>query len=219
VNTVDQSSLHLLQICFLFLDENPLAASWQDGCRDARLRIKAAELPQLFQHSRAPATLTCYGAAYTKWCRWTNKFEEVEALPAKPLYVVLYLNDLAKTGISFQVIVHAISAIKWAHSLAGLESPTDAVLVKEALNSLKRKLAKKTERKEPLASKHIQQIIDNVLMTDVTDLRNSTLMVLAFFALLRSDEIRHVKKERFIILRYASYFKHSKIQMRSVKVW
>jgi integrase len=180
---------------FSVLDENPLASCGQNGYLDARLRHKALEIPNLLQYSRAPATLTCYRAAYIKWRRWTDNFEEVKPLPAEARYVVLYLNDLAKKGISYQVIVQAVSAIKWAHSLSGLESPTDAVFIREALNSLKRKLAKKTVRKEPVASIHIQQLIDTVLLDDVTDLRNTTLMVLAFFALLRSDELRHIRKE------------------------
>ena len=177
------------------LDADSAEFCRQAGCSDPRLQRKASELPSLFQHSRAPATLACYGLAYKKWRIWTEQFSEVRPLPANEIHIVLYLNDLGKKGLSYHVIVQAVAAIKWAHSLAGLGSPTDAIIVKEAVTSLKRKLARKTIRKEPVGLAHIQELMDTTLRDNITDSRNVNLMVIAFFALLRSDEIRHIQKQ------------------------
>jgi site-specific recombinase XerD len=164
----------------------------ESECQDPGLRGLVAGLPGLLQNSRAPSTVKSYKAAFTRWQTWTRRYPEVCCLPASELHVVLYLSQLGIEGISYQVIIQAIAAIKWFHSLEGLASPTEGVLVKEVLHSLRRKLARPTVRKEPLKLEHIHEICNVVNLDCITDVRNSTIIVLSFFALFRSDELRNV---------------------------
>ena len=178
---------------FSVADELPLDTCYENGCSDPALKDLAGEIPELLTFSRAPSTIKGYGAAYKRWRKWTDDFPEITPLPATGLHLVLYLLHLAQKNITYQVIVQAVASIKWAHALAGLSSPSNNVFVKEALISLRRKLARPTVRKKPIDLTHIHDLIDNLQIENVTDVRNTTIIVLAFFALLRSDEIRKLK--------------------------
>jgi integrase len=92
-----------------------------------------------------------------------------------------------------------VSAISWAHSLAGLETPTRNPLVLETINGLKRKLARPSVRKEPFEREHIHKLIEAVNTDSITDVRNTLIIVLAYFAFLRVDELRHVENQHLKI--------------------
>ena len=154
----------------------------------------AEEVPELLQQARAPATNTAYGLAFEKWKNWAVKFTEVTVLPAEPMHVALFLTSLSNSVNSFASINTMACAITWAHGMAGLPSPCHDILVKEVLNGTKRKLAKPTSRKEPFELDHINEICNVINFASLTDLRNSVLIVLAFYALLRFDEIRNLKQ-------------------------
>jgi integrase len=158
----------------------------------------AAEVPELLQKARAPATNTAYGHAFAKWKAWAMNFTEVVVLPAEPMHVTLFLTSLSKSAMSFAPINTMACAITWAHAMAGLESPCHDILVKEVLNGIKRKLAKPTSRKEPFELDHINEICNSINFASLTDLRNSVLVVVAFYALLRFDEIRNLKESHVV---------------------
>ena len=114
-------------------------------------------------------------------------------MPASHLHVLLYLVHLDQTATSFSTINLAVCAIKWAHGMAGLESPTDHVMITEALNGLRRKQARPTVRKEGFTKVHIHQLINDLDISSVVDTRNTILIVLAYFALLRVSELLNIR--------------------------
>ena len=72
-------------------------------------------LPKLLAQARAPTTNRAYGYAYKKWKAWSDNYDEVDALPAKPVHVILFLMVLGKKAKTFSAINSAVSAISWAH--------------------------------------------------------------------------------------------------------
>ena len=100
---------------------------------------------------------------------------------------------MAKSANSYSVINTATCAISWAHNLAGLESPIKHILVSEICNGLKRKLARPSQPKEPFERKHIHQLFKSMQSSQLTDVRNTLIIVLAYFAFLRVDELRHMR--------------------------
>jgi site-specific recombinase XerD len=168
--------------------------------RDPALQHLASLVPAVLTQARAPSTNKSYSLAYKRWRLWAQDYPEIRALPASHLHVLLYLVHLDQTATSFSTINLAVCAIKWAHGLAGLESPTDHVMITEALHGLRRKQAKPTVRKEPFTKDHIHQLISELDKCSVVELRNTVLIVLAYFALLRVSELLQIRACDVLIL-------------------
>jgi integrase len=92
-----------------------------------------------------------------------------------------------------------VCSLKWAHNLKGYTSPTDNTLVVETLNGLKRKLAKQKVAKDPFTIDHINQMIDEVDDNSNTDIRNTCIIVLAYYAFLRVDELKNIRTSSLIL--------------------
>ena len=75
-------------------------------------------------------------------------------MPARPLCIPMYLLEL--TGVALQkntgcsAIDSALYGIRWAHKIAGLESPTEHPTVIAAAERARRKLSKPVQPKQPL---------------------------------------------------------------------
>ena len=161
--------------------------------RDPALQHLASLVPAVLAQARAPSTNKSYGLAYKRWRLWAQDYPEISPLPASHLHVLLYLVHLDQTATSFSTINLAVCAIKWAHGLAGLDSPTEHVMIIEALHGLRRKQAKPTVRKEGFTKVHVHQLINELDVSSVVDTRNTVLIVLAYFALLRVSELINIK--------------------------
>ena len=73
----------------------------------------------VIQNAIRTNTLKSYGTYFSKWERWTERFEEVKPLPAEGKYVGGYLLDLVKQGETFNVIKKLWFAIKAYHKFCG----------------------------------------------------------------------------------------------------
>lgn len=153
----------------------------------------ALDLPAVLVNARAPNTNKSYDQAFDRWKRWADNYPEVSSLPADPLHIVLYILFLARSAKSFSNINLAICSLAWAHKLAGFPSPTGSIIVVEAINGLKRKLAKPSVRKEPFTLDNIKSIIDCTNSCSLKDVRDTAMIVLGFYAFLRVDELRRLK--------------------------
>ena len=75
-------------------------------------------------------------------------------MPARPLCIAMYLLELSEgalqknTGCS--TIDSALYGIRWAHKMAGLDSPTEHPTVIAAAEGARRKLSKPVQPKQPL---------------------------------------------------------------------
>ena len=159
----------------------------------------AQDMPGVIREARAPSTNKAYDGAYSKWEKWTDNYSEVVSVPAKPAHVVLYLLFLARSATSFSSINLAICAIAWAHRRVGLVSPSTSIIVIEALNGIKRRLAKPSVPKEPFSLNNIIAMIDVMDPLSLRDIRNTALIVLGFYAFLRVDELRKLRCSNVII--------------------
>ena len=176
----------------MFTDRCTDFLDFSDKLNNPQLLGLAQEIPEVLCKARAPNTNKSYGLAFKRWTRWAEEYPEISVLPAQPLHIILFLIFLAKTAKSYSVINIAVCAINWAHNLAGLDSPTRHVLIVETLNGLKRQLARPTIPKEPFEREHIHKLFDILDPGKLTDIRNTLIIVLAYFAFLRVDELRHV---------------------------
>ena len=79
-----------------------------------------------------------YRRAFLRWKSFASSRDEIQAFPVKPEHVALYLQYLMDTTHSHSSVYLAIYAIQWAHSLAGLQSPTDSPIVHAVREAAKR---------------------------------------------------------------------------------
>lgn len=136
-----------------------------------------------------------YYRAYRKWKQFAISFFDGNAFPAKPYQVALYLQHLIESSHSPSVIDSAFYGIKWAHSMAGIPSPTDNPIV-EAVRSASKRIfgTAVVNRKEPISSGVIHDLISRSNLDNPVELRNITLYVLSFAGFFRFDDVSRIRR-------------------------
>ncbi|XP_072174554.1 integrase/recombinase xerD homolog [Diadema setosum] len=85
-------------------------------------------------------------------------------------------------------------AIKWAHSMRGLEDPTTNNFVLNLIKAAKRKNYKRVSKKDILSNEQLVRLCDNHSDThDILVLRDLAFIVLCFSGFFRFDEARSLK--------------------------
>ena len=144
--------------------------SWLDlqSIDDPELQELTSTLPLMVVQGKAPATITKYSRAYSRWKRWAPNRQDVPALPAKPIHVALYLSYLAQTAQTAAPLTEAVSALSWVHCMATVEDVTAHPLVIQVLAGAKRMLAHKVSKKEPIKPKHLLALVQKFGSKDAT---------------------------------------------------
>ena len=133
---------------------------WKEtaNLKDPSLCAKAGNLKSLVMASKASNNVKKYSYAWSRWKAWANEKIGVPVLPAQPLMIALYINDLLEFSKSASVLESAFYAIQWAHKLAGFESPTFHPVVRAALEAGRRAVGKPVSPKGPLTLDLIQSL-------------------------------------------------------------
>jgi integrase len=149
------------------------------------------QLGTVLDSARAPSTTSLYKSAWIKWQNWTIK-HNVCSLPAEPRKVALYLLHVNNVTSSFSSVKLAYSAISWKHSISGLASPTSNSIVVEVIAGLKRQLARPVRKKEPFSISDMNSLYKQLIPGCLTDLRNTCMLLIAFYGFLRCEELVHI---------------------------
>ena len=91
---------------------------------DLSQRCLADKLPEIVLGSRPDSTTLTYLNGFKRWRAWARRFPEITVLPATPAYVSLYLLSVMQPSNSPAPVQNALYSIRWAHEIAGLNSPT-----------------------------------------------------------------------------------------------
>ena len=100
--------------------------------------------------AKAPSTTSKYSACWKKWLLWANSESNVPSFPVQPYHLCLYISHLSNVSGAKSSADSLIASVKWAHSLAGIPSPTDDPMVKTAAQGYNRLHASPVCRKEPI---------------------------------------------------------------------
>ena len=145
--------------------------------------------------ARAPSTVSFYSRSLNKWKEFADKYNFARYFPAEPGQVALFLQYMLESTKSHNSVQTALHALKWAHDLAGLDSPTENATVKLVAEGSKRIIGlKKVNRKEPLSTQDLNKLIANADLTNLLVLRNVCMYSLAFSALLRFDDLVRIRR-------------------------
>ena len=108
------------------------------GIQDNELRSLAERLKTTVLKTKAASTTLIYLRSLRHWKAFADKYAAVQYFPADPLHVALYLQHVMETTKSHHSVDTALYAIRWAHKLAGLPSPTDNPMVSSITQGVKR---------------------------------------------------------------------------------
>ena len=127
-------SWFLLSISRLFIHFPDIFQSgfWdfdQDALLDGPIQGLAERLKTTILSLKATSTSLLYHRAFRKWKVFATSTFDGNVFPAKPFHVALYLQHLIEQSHSPSVIDSAFYGLKWAHSMAGIPSPTDNPIV------------------------------------------------------------------------------------------
>ena len=115
-------------------------------------------MPEFLLHSKASSTLAKYQAEWQRWKSWELDHFSTHVFPVSPQLVSVYLFDEISTSKSPHVITSALYGILWAHHMAGLQSPTDHLIVKQLAEAAKRLYGKPREPQHPISVDTLHKI-------------------------------------------------------------
>ena len=113
------------------------AVAVQAGGLPAELEIALDRASDFARAEKAPNTRRAYTtdfAAFRAWCAVRG----ASALPASAEIVAAYASTEADRGIKASSIGRRLAAIRYAHQLAGLPTPTDVQVVRAVIRGIRR---------------------------------------------------------------------------------
>jgi site-specific recombinase XerD len=122
--------------------------------------------------------------AFTSWCAARG----VSPLPATPETVAGFLASQAEAGFAAATIGRRISAISYAHRLAGHETPTNSTIVKTTLKGIRRTIGGAPNKKAPAVAE-IMRNMAAAVPPGTGGARDRALLLLGFGGAFRRSEL------------------------------
>ena len=116
--------------------------------RDPSLRELASRLESTVIASRATGTTDAYRSAFLRWRSFAASSDEIQAFPAKPEHVALYLQHVLDMTKSNSSVDSAIYGVQCAHNLANVPSPTNSPIVRAISRASKRIIGTRVTNKK-----------------------------------------------------------------------
>jgi site-specific recombinase XerD len=121
---------------------------------------------------------------FEAWCQ----AKQVSALPARPETVAAYLAHGVQAGAKASTLGRRIAAIRYAHRLAALPSPTDDEAVKATLRGIRRTIGAAKLKKAPAVVDRLKAMAAACPDT-ITGRRDRALLLLGFGGAFRRSEL------------------------------
>lgn len=137
---------------------------------------------------KAEATRRAYRSDFAHFSAWCDRFGAA-SLPASIETCVVYLAELADSGLKASTISRRVAAITYAHRLAGHASPpTAAEPVKAVLRGIRRRIGVAVSRKSPATGRALASMLKRIPDT-LAGKRDRALLLIGFAAALRRSEL------------------------------
>ncbi|XP_071793160.1 integrase/recombinase xerD homolog [Asterias amurensis] len=164
-------------------------------------QLALGALPKLLMSSRAHSTTIKYSNSWKRWESWASSKTGVKSFPVNPTDFALYLSSFYSSGHK-TAADSAAAAVAWAHSLAGLPSPTNDPLVKTTIQGYKRLTASTPNRKEPVTPEILAKLYNahGQPSAALGDLRILFVCFVCYAGFLRFNDISNVRRTDCSIL-------------------
>ena len=140
----------------------------------------------LAKAEKALSTRKAYGTDFRLFKAWCDG-KGVSSLPASPETVAAFLASESKTTKP-STLGRRVAAIRYAHKLAYLATPTDSEAVKATLRGIRRTFGGAKVRKAPAVAAKIHSMVA-MAPEGLTGLRDRALLLLGFAGAFRRSEL------------------------------
>jgi site-specific recombinase XerD len=153
----------------------------------AALGPDLASAVDLAKAEKELSTRKAYGTDFRIFKAWCDG-KGVSALPAGPETVAAFLAHEAGTGTKPSTLGRRIAAIRYAHKLAHLDTPTDSEAVKATLRGIRRTFGGAKVRKAPAIAAEMHSMV--AMAPDrLSGSRDRALLLLGFAGAFRRSEL------------------------------
>ena len=140
----------------------------------------------LAKAEKAASTRKAYGTDFRLFKAWCDA-KGAQALPAAPETVAAYLASQAATSKP-STLGRRVAAIRYAHKLAGLETPTDAEGVKATVRGIRRTFGSARNKKAPAVAAKMHSMVATA-PDSLAGVRDRALLLLGFAGAFRRSEL------------------------------
>lgn len=141
------------------------------------------------QASKADNTRRAYGHDWRDFVRWCEG-HRLQALPAAPATLCLYLSALAESGRKASTIERRLAAISQAHQAAGhVPSPTLDWPVRTVMSGIRRRLGTAPDQKAALETDQLRRLLTATSEETLGGRRDRALLLLGFAGGFRRSEL------------------------------
>lgn len=141
--------------------------------------------------AKAPSTQKAYAGDWNRFCQFCEA-RNVEALPAHPDIVALFIHVEAELGISPVTIGRRVAAITHHHREAGLASPAardDAGVIAAMLAGARRKFSRTKVQKAPAQAEVLKAMLATIDDMGVRARRDRAILALGMAGAFRRSEL------------------------------
>lgn len=147
----------------------------------------SAKIMLLVKASRADSTQRAYRRGFEHFTAWCE-LQGIVYLPATPETVAGYIADMAEEGRAVSTINQRVAAIRFAHRAAGVESPTNSLLVETTMGGIRRTIGVAQKGKDPLTTPELTSMVANLPNT-LMGTRDKALLLVGYAGAFRRSEL------------------------------
>jgi integrase len=151
------------------------------------LRLNAEHARRFAEAARSPNTRKAYRTDWSDFEGWCAA-HRLQALPATPESVALYLTHLTQRGLKVSTMQRRLASISQAHQLAGHASPTTLPAVREVMKGIRRELSTAPSKKKALTLTELRGLAATC-GTGLQGRRDRAMLLIGFLGALRRSEL------------------------------
>lgn len=138
--------------------------------------------------SKAESTIRNYQCVWDHFTAWCAA-KRLQALPASPATVALYLTHRSNLGAKPATLALDIAGLGAAHRAAGHEFAGGHPQVKATMAGIRRTLGTRPDRKAPVLGTDLKAMLGTLARDSIQGLRDACLLLIGFGAALRRSEL------------------------------
>ena len=135
----------------------------------------------------APSTLRAYRSNFERFIKYCEKLN-IDALPANPSDVAMYIAKLTKSGLKSSSIRIAVASISSIHKLNYLSDPTQHPDVKIELRRMHRTLGRSSKQAFGITALILEKML-SATSNNLRGVRDQALLLLAYDSMCRRSEL------------------------------
>ena len=163
----------------------------------AELQAEIAGAHETLAAAKAPATRKAYASDWTRFCAFCDA-RNVEALPAHPDIVALFLHVEADAGIAPATLGRRVAAITYHHRQEGVVAPSareEAGVIAAMLAGARRRFSRAKEQKAPVQAEVLKAMLATIEGMGVRARRDRAILALGMAGAFRRSELAAMRLE------------------------